>query len=178
MKVIKFSAVVTLMLVMLANCTVAPTLSPMQKREITTRVIDGSYDNTYRSILTVLQDQGYIIKNTDMVTGLINAVVDRETGGGSQFLQLLSSGYVSNKGSELDCSFMVSKLNDSKTDVRINIQESTYGESSKHSGTGKQSVKTIYDVEIYNSLFNDIVIEVKRREAFNMSGEDNDPDDD
>lgn len=168
---IKNLTFITVMLVIVTSCTTAPKLSPLQKREITTRIIDGSYDNTYRSILTVLQDQGYIIKNTDMNSGLINAVADRETGGGSQFAQALFMGYVSNKGSELDCSFMVSKISDGKTDVRINIQESKYGQSSKWSGSGKQSVKTIYDVEIYSSLFNDILTEVKRREAINLSGE-------
>ena len=171
MKVIKYFSVISVILVVV-GCTTAPKLSPLQKREITTRIIDGSYDNTYRSILVVLQDQGYIIKNTDMNTGLINAIADRETGGGSQFMQSLFSGYVSNKGSELDCSFMVSKISDGKTDVRINIQESKYGQSSKGGSSGKQSVKTIYDVEIYSSLFNEILTEVKRREAINMSAED------
>ena len=146
-------------------CTTAPKLSPMQKREITTRLVDGSYDNIYRSILTVIQDQGYIIKNTDMNSGLINAVVDRQTGGGSQFLQLLATGYVANKGSELDCSFMVNKISNTKSEIRINIQESKYGQSSKWSSSGKQSVKTIYDAELYSGLFNDIIVEVKRREA-------------
>jgi len=146
-------------------CTTAPQLSPMQKRNITTRVVDGSYDNIYRSIMTVIQDQGYIIKNTDMNSGLINAIVDRPTSGGSQFLQSLGSGFVKDKGSELDLSFMVNKISNTKSEIRINIQESKYGQSSKFSSSSKQSAKTIYDPEIYTGLFNDITVEVKRREA-------------
>jgi len=51
-------------------------LSPMQKRQITTRLSEGSYEDTYRAALTVFQDQDYIIQNTDMQAGLIVAYVD------------------------------------------------------------------------------------------------------
>lgn len=150
---------------LLSGCATAPKLSPMQKRAITTRIIEGGYDNIFRSILTVLQDQGYIIKNTDMNTGLITSTIDRETAFGSQFAQALFFGYVADKGSEIDVSVMVNKVNESKSEVRINMQEAKYGQSSKWSGSSKQNVKQILDTEIYNSLFNEIQIEVKRREA-------------
>ena len=147
------------------GCTLQPQLTPMQKREITTRLLDGDYENVFRCALTVLQDQGYIIKNTDMNTGLIHATVDRQAGGGSQFAQALFLGYVADKGSELDVSFMISKISEDKTEVRLNIQESRYGQTSAWSSTGKTEVKQIYDPEIYNQLFNEIQTEVKRREA-------------
>ncbi|MEE9168106.1 MAG: hypothetical protein V3U24_11695, partial [Candidatus Neomarinimicrobiota bacterium] len=150
---------------LIGGCAVQPKLSPMQKREITTRIIDGGYESVYRAILTVIQDQGYIIKNTDMNTGLINATIDRQVTTGSQVAQAVFLGYVADKGSELDASFMVNTISDLKTEVRLNIQEAQYGQTSKWSGSGKQTVKQIYDVEIYNSLFNDIQTEVKRREA-------------
>jgi len=59
----------------------------------------------------------------------------------------------------------LNKISNTKSEVRINIQESKYGQSSKWSSSGKQSVKTIYDSELYSGLFNDIIVEVKRREA-------------
>lgn len=149
----------------LSGCATAPKLSPMQKRQITTRVIEGSYETVYQSILTVLQDQGYIIKNTDMRTGLISANIDRESSTGSQAVQALFLGYVSNKGSVIDASIMVNKINNDKSEVRINMQESQYGQNSSWGGTSKQNVETIYDKEIYGSLFNEIQIEVKRRNA-------------
>lgn len=157
--------VITAMFIFMVGCAVQPQLSPMQKRQITTRLFEGGYEMTYRSVLTVLQDQGYIIKNTDMKTGLINATIDREAGTGSQVTQLLLLGYVADKGSELDASFMVNKISDTKTEVRLNIQEAKYGQVSKWSGSSKQSVKQILDPEIYNKLFNEIRTEIKRREA-------------
>jgi len=158
---------------LLSGCATAPRLSPMQKRAITTKIIEGGYENIYRSILTVLQDQGYIIKNTDMNTGLITSTIDRESDSGSQFAQALFLGYVADKGSEIDVSIMVNKVNDSKSEVRINMQEVKYGQSSKWSGSSKQNVRHILDTEIYNSLFNEIQIEVKRRKALEQGDNKN-----
>lgn len=149
------------------GCQTGPQLSPMQIRQLTTRTIEGSYENVYRATLTVLQDQGYILKSTDMNSGLIVATVDRATSGGSQFMQGLFSGYVSDKGTMVEISCMVNKLNETSNDLRINIQETKYGQSSQWSGTGTQDVKRIYDEKVYQGLFNQILTEVKRREAIN-----------
>ena len=167
MKVISTISTVTILMVFIVGCAIQPELSPMQKREITTRVFDSGYETTYRSIMTILQDQGYIIKNTDMNTGLINANIDREAGFGSQITQGLLLGYVVDKGSAIDASFMVNRINETKTEVRLNIQEASYGQSSKFSSTSQQSVRQILNPEIYNKLFNDIRTEIKRREAMN-----------
>ena len=168
MKQYKTIALITIVVMMFfVGCAVQPKLSPLQKRQITTKLFDTGYETTYRSILTVLQDQGYIIKNTDMNTGLINATIDREAGTGSQVAQAVLLGYVANKGSEMDVSIMVNKMSDIKTEVRINIQEAKYGQTSQWSSSGKQNVKQILDPGIYNQIFNEIQTEIKRREAIN-----------
>lgn len=164
---IKNAILILTVLSIIIGCTTAPQLTPMQKREITTIMINGNYDNTYRATLTVLQDQGYIVKNTDMATGLINAIIDRETAGGDQFVQALFLGYVANKGSEIDASFMINKMSDSQTEVRLNLQESKYGQSSSWSSSGKTNVKQIFDPVIFSNLFNAIKVEVARRQAIN-----------
>ena len=146
-------------------CATAPKLSPMQKRQLTSKLIEADYENAYRACLTVLQDQGYIIKNTDMNSGLIVASVDRESSLGSQFSQAFFVGYVANRGSVIEVSCMLNKISDRSTEIRMNIQEVTYGQSSEYSGTGKQGARTIYDEEVYQNLFNEITVEVKRREA-------------
>lgn len=147
------------------GCQTGPQLSPMQIRQLTTKEIEGSYENVFKATLTILQDQGYIVKNTDMDSGLIVAHVDRATSGGSRFMQALFVGHVSDKGTMIEASCMVNKINDTLQGLRINIQETNYGDSSKWSGTGTQNVKRIYDVEVYQNLFNQILVEVKRREA-------------
>lgn len=155
--------------ILLGGCAPVPKLSSMQIRQITTRMFEGSYEDIYRSCLTVLQDQGYIIKSTDMNSGLIVANVDRAVSGGSQFAQSMLLGYVADKGTEVEVSCMVNRINDQRSEVRINIQETQYGQASVWSGTSKQNTKTIYNKEVYNNLLNQILVEVKRREAINSS---------
>jgi len=160
-----FLSVLILSSLILTSCTPAPKLSPMQIRQITTRMYETDYETCYRATLTILQDQGYVIKDTDMETGHILARVDRQTKGGSQFMQALFLGFVSDKGSEYELSAMVDKLSETATEIRVNIEKVKYGQSSKFSGTGKQSSKRIYDAKLFQDLFNDIGVEIKRREA-------------
>jgi len=155
-----------------SSCMPTPQLSPMQKRQITTRLFECSYENAYRASLTVLQDQGYIIKQTDMDSGLILAMVDRKTAGGDQFLQALFLGHIPDKGTNIEVSCIANKINDDSTDIRLNIQEVKYGESSKFSGTSQQDSKQIWDPRIYESIFNDIRIEIARREAMEGPAEE------
>lgn len=152
------------------SCTTEIQLSPMQIRQITTKMFDCRYETAYRASLTVLQDQGYIIKNTDMDSGLIVANVDRSTKTGNQVLQILLVGYAYDKGTEVEVSCIVNELNEFTSEIRINIQEVNYGRSSWLSGTSKQDSKQIYNPEIFQSLFNDINVEIKRREAFESIG--------
>jgi hypothetical protein len=146
--------------VLIAGCATTPKLSPMQIRELTTRQMDGSYENIYRACITVFQDQGYIIKNTDMDSGLIVANVDRETSMGSQVFQVLWAGFVWDKGTQVEVSAMVNLVSESASEVRVNIQEVNYGQYG-----GKNRIRQIYDEKLYYNLFNEIVTEVKRREA-------------
>lgn len=156
-----------LMLILVMCGCASVQLSPMQKRELTTRIIDGGYETVFRATMSVLQDQGYTIKNTDMDSGLILASVDRETSAGSQIMQSLFTGFVGNKGSVVEVSVTVSKLNAASTELRMNIAEAGYGQSGRGGASGQNSSKQIYDPEIYQNLFNEIITEVKRREAMN-----------
>lgn len=137
-----------------------PQLSPMQLRQLTTRVIESTYDHVFRATMTVLQDNGYVIKNTDMNSGLIVAHIDRETSGGSQFMQSLFLGKVKDKNTIIEFSATVNKLNEQSQELRISLQETNYTESG-----GKNEINQITDDKTYQKLFNDITVEVKRREA-------------
>ncbi len=151
-------------LVVFSGCATAPKLSPMQIRSMTTKAVEGSYDTVFRATLTVLQDQGYIIKNTDMNSGLIVANVDRESPMGSQILQAAFYGSVYNKGTLIEVSAMINKNSETSSDIRLNIQETTYSQWG-----GKQNIRQIYEPEVYNNLFNEIVVEAQRRQAINKS---------
>ena len=153
------------MCLILGGCaTTAPQVSPMQMRQFTTRTFDGNYENVFRAAMTVLQDQGYIIKNTDMNSGLIVAEIDREASKSSQVMQAMFSqnGYIANKGTLIQASTTINKLNEAQSEIRMTIQEVTYS-----SFNSKTNVTTITDQKVYESILNDVYIEVKRREAIN-----------
>ena len=95
-----------------------------------------------------------------MNTGLIVAQVDRESSKGDQFWQAFWVGAVYNKGTLIEISCMVNKINDTSSDLRVNIQETQYNQFG-----GKVNIKQIYDEKLYQNLFNEILTEVKRREA-------------
>jgi sRNA-binding regulator protein Hfq len=156
------------------QCVPSPQFSPMQKRQVTTRLFECSFENAYRATLSILQDQGYIIKNTDMDSGLILASVDRNTSTASQIAQNLLVGYAWSKGTEIEVSCVVNKLSSMSSEIRINIQEVKYGESSWLSGTSKKSSKQIYEPSLYQNLFNQITLEIKRREAINGTNPESD----
>ena len=137
----------------------------MQVRELTTKLFESDYETVYKSTLTVLQDQGYVIKNTDMAAGLILGTADRKTAFGSQLFSALMLGFVAHKGTDIEVSCMCNKINDTSTELRMNVQEAKYGQSSVYSGTSKTDSNLIRDPKIYKALFDQIAVEVKRREA-------------
>lgn len=150
------------MLLAFTGCAVGPKLTPMQIRNMTTKMIESSYENVFRSTMTVLQDQGYVIKNTDMASGLIVANIDKETSGGSQFAQALLIGKIVNKNTVIEVSATINKINETTQEIRLNIQETNY------SGSGsKNTINQILEAPVYQQIFNDITLEVKRREAIN-----------
>ena len=55
------------------NCKTSVQLTTPQKRQITTQLIQGSYEDIFSATLTVLQDRSCVIKKTDKTTGLIFA---------------------------------------------------------------------------------------------------------
>lgn len=132
-------------------------LSPMQKRQITTHQIEGSYENVYRAAMTVLQDQGYVVKNTDMASGLIVANVDRETSESSQFWRALWI----DKGTFIEATITVGTINDSLQEIRISLQLTRYN---RYDG-GKTDIKQLVNPAVYQELANQITVETKRREA-------------
>ena len=58
----------SILLIGCSNST--PQLSQMQTREMTTKEIQANFKTTFKATMSVLQDQDYIIENTDFNSGL------------------------------------------------------------------------------------------------------------
>lgn len=145
---------------MCSCATTKPALSPMQKRQISTRIVESNYENAYRASLTILQDQGYVIKNTDMASGLIVASIDREASKSTQAWESFWIGVYANKGTFIEVTVIVNKINEKSQELRMNIQETMYNQLG-----AKTNIRQIEDAKVYETLFNQIEVETKRREA-------------
>ncbi len=49
----------------------SPQLTTLQIRELQSRDLQGTFENAYKANLQVLQDYGYVIKNSDYQSGVI-----------------------------------------------------------------------------------------------------------
>ncbi len=170
------------------NCKTSVQLTTQQKRQLTTQLIQGSYEDVFSATLTVLQDRNCVIKKTDKATGLIFA--KEEVGSGSpggeaaeeivMIAGTIAQWFGADEGAtttddvttvEIGC--VLSKIDSTASQLRINTQEYTLKIEerrglllTKHQEY-KLKTKPIYDEAYYRKLFNEIKVEVKRREAIN-----------
>ena len=73
-----FCLILCLSTVLFSGC--ATTATAQQRRNIEVKEIQGNFDTVYRSVMSVLQDRGYIIKHTDKAAGTIQAETGTKTG--------------------------------------------------------------------------------------------------
>lgn len=151
-------------LFLLGGCTsTQPKLSQMQIREITTKELEGDYKTVFKATMTILQDQNYIIDNADIDTGLISCekAVEKETTTGD-VLMILFVDARHGASSKVNVSATFTEISKKVTRVRLNIQETVITKSSF--GNNENSV-FITDKGIYDSLFNQIMVETERLKA-------------
>lgn len=131
-------------------CGCATTLSPRQKRLLSTRVIDGAFDDTYRATLNVIQDHGYTIRYTDRESGVITAYVHEGKGD--------VNGY------ELSC--VIHERPDERSEVRFSIQRDIRATDRPWLvELLDSSSPTVDDPKTYGTLFTEIHVEVQRLQA-------------
>ena len=132
----------SILLIGCSNST--PQLSQMQIREMTTKEIQADFKTTFKATMSVLQDQDYIIGNTDFNSGLIVAEkeVNKETTAGDVLMTIFVDPR-HNRNGKVKVSATVASVSDNVTKLRINIQ----------------------DKRVYEVLFNQISTEVERMKA-------------
>ncbi len=147
------------LVVFLGGCGLAarrPAISPMQKRVLTTKLIEGSHEDTFRAVMTVLQDHGYAIRNTDMDAGLISAYTARQNYG--------VWGIPTEHGTGFETSCIVTPVSSETTEIRLVIRKS-YESRLRFSDRLSDKGPEVYDPEVIQELFNQVTVEVKRRQA-------------
>lgn len=146
-----------------SGCVVKPQMSPQQRRALQKRSYDYSMKNVFNAFKTVLQDEGYIIRNQDYAGGMILAEKQRAANnGGAAFLSILAGGrssgdYTTSEGYTVSVS--LEGINKSTTETRMTLEKVS------RSSRGGQSGGELLDPVIYKSLYQKIDVELKRRAA-------------
>jgi hypothetical protein len=136
------------------GCATTPTTPPktqLEIREFQTRDYDTSdVKMVMKSLLNVLQDDNYIVKNANVELGLLSASkeVDVESKGAAVMLTLLAGQNARwRKNSTIECSGNVTEMG-KVCKVRVNFQIKTLDNKG-----GVVDVKTIEDPIFYQSFF-------------------------
>jgi hypothetical protein len=149
----------TLALLILASCATKPQLSPQQRRALQVRTFENTtYDNVFRAFKTIMQDDGYVVKNQDLEGGLIVAQIQKTDRGGA-FFAALGGNKNYRTGESFEISANLEKINKSTVESRIIIQKV------ESFSMGGQQGDEILDPEMYKSFYNKVKVEVERRKA-------------
>jgi hypothetical protein len=60
-----------LLIIFFAGCASTPELTALQRRSFEARDLQGSFEDAFKATIQVLQDEGYVIKNADFQSGVI-----------------------------------------------------------------------------------------------------------
>jgi hypothetical protein len=152
MKVKVFSMFIASLVIL--GCATTPATPPktqLEIREFQTRDYDtNDVKMVMKSLLNVLQDDGYIVKNATVELGLLSATkeIDVENKGQAVLLVLLAGHNARwKKNSSIECSGNVTEMG-KICKVRVNFQVKTMDNKG-----AVADVKTIDDPQFYQEFF-------------------------
>lgn len=126
-----------LLVFFLAGC--ATTLSTLQRRSIEAKDLTGRFDDAYKSTLQVFQDHGYIIKNSDYQSGVIQG----ETGIKQVWFSMVN----------FEITATIEQFGENTVKERLSLIKKT--KSSSQYGTQENS-QIIEDPELFQQLYDEI----------------------
>ncbi len=142
-----------------SGCVTTTQLSPQQRRALQVRNFESSYNHVFRAFKTVLQDEGYIIKNQDMQGGLIVAHSSKSASSGSMFLAVLGGNENYRTGTTYEVSVNLEAIRKNYVESRVIIQKvDAYSRGAKTGGE-------IVQPALYQNIYSKVMVEVERRKA-------------
>ena len=151
--------------------------SSLDIQQIQTRTYSATYDQVYRSVVSVLQDNWFKITHTDKDSGIVSADGTPEASENMSDAVATLGSYVipffgafqKKKEKKWYVSCAVEKVSDKKTFVRINITAETkkIGFFTKAKDSSKADDLTTTSPEIYQALFAKIDKAIFLRKSLN-----------
>ena len=156
MKNIYSGILLTISLVGLSGCqTTEPVVqkTSLEIQAIQAKMFETNLDTAFKSVISVLQDLGYIVQTASKDTGLITAQspTSKDTSGGAAFAALF--GGVRTEG-RTSVTASVEEFNPKQTRVRLNFVSKSF----RSSAYGQQATdeKAIQDSTICQNAFSKI----------------------
>lgn len=155
----------TLLLVLLTSCaTQMVTKSPQEVKMMTTKQFETNKSLVFKSAISLLQSESYLIEDANENTGLIRASkrIENKNAQMQQFLWGASKDANTSK-----VSFYIEEFNSELSEVKITLYEGSESTSTGNWGNKNKDVKEsmVYNPEIYNQWFNNLRAEIERRKA-------------
>jgi hypothetical protein len=126
-------------------------LSPLQRKLLESKDLQGNYQDAYKATLQVLQDYGYAITNTDYASGVIHG----ETGIKKDFWGMMRW---------VEATATIEQFGDNTVKERLTILEKE--KSSSQYGTHEKS-KVVETPELFGKMYDDIQKEMFIRQNIN-----------
>lgn len=159
--------VITLLIAvaLLSSCaTQMVTRTPTEVKMMTTKQFDSGHDLVFKSIISLLQSESYMVERADKETGLINANkrIENKNAASQRFWTGTSKDANTSKAM-----FYVEGVNDEVTEVKISMYEGA--ETSRNGYWGQVNKENkeqmIYEPRVYQEWFQSLQAEIERRKA-------------
>jgi hypothetical protein len=164
LQIVKIFAAIIVMTSMYSCASTKPTMSPTDVKLMTTKQYDAPYEMVFKSAMSLLQSEQFVISQTDMESGLINAT--KRIQNKNADLNRALWGF-SKDAATAKAAIIVDKVNDELTEIKLTVYEGTESSSAGGWGTVNKDVKEqmVYSPETYNKWFTSLSAEIERRKA-------------
>ena len=164
MKKITNAIIVSFALLLSSCATQMVQKSPQEVKMMTTKQFDTNKSIVFKSAISLLQSESYLIEDANESTGLIraNKRIENKNAASQRFWFGASKDANTSK-----VSFYIEEFNSELCEVKITLYEGAESTSVGYWGTKSKDVKEgmIYDAKIYNNWFNSLRAEIERRKA-------------
>jgi len=151
--------------VLLSSCaTQMITKSPAEVKMMTTKQFESEQDLVFKSVISLLQSESYIVDRADKETGLINASKRIENKNANMQRALWG---VSKDANTSKAMFYIEGINDALTEVKITLYEGAESTRNGYWGQVNKDTKEqmIYEPQVYQAWFQSLQAEIERRKA-------------
>ena len=154
------------MAVLISGCTstssqlVSQKLTPIQRRSLESKELEGKFDDAFKATIAVLQDKSYMIKTSDFESGLIYGETAKEV-----------TNNVWHFKSAYKVTINFEKFTENRTKMRLTIFRQMYNsfgiEIPEAPDSKRLKTGAVENPHMYQDFYNEIQQEMFRREQLN-----------